>query len=252
MGHEKDALFPLATCNAAPLVASGGTDKLLLLWDLRDIQDGLLAKRDKDGERTTTELQHRLVQATRCLQAAWVVDLALHSCCSDEYKGLLCGNAVMAACWAPQLNPPAAGRGRGDLQCYCSHWGAVVHEQQWHVYRTQSPGGSVDEHYSARQWYLQDQRNRIAVANCIASCQSYANVQQQHGCCSHCMVLLTVMLALLPAAAACRQKLKGHKKTVEDLVFQPGSTSHLVSVGDDAQVGAASGPVIGDGCLICY
>jgi hypothetical protein len=35
---------------------------------------------------------------------------------------------------------------------------------------------------------------------------------------------------------ACRQKLRGHKKTVEDLVFQPGSSSHLISVGDDAQV----------------
>lgn len=34
-----------------------------------------------------------------------------------------------------------------------------------------------------------------------------------------------------------RQKLKGHKKTVEDLVFQPNSTTSLASVGDDAQVG---------------
>jgi hypothetical protein len=59
VGHEKDALFPLATCNAAPLVASGGTDKLLLLWDLRDVEDGLLAKREKDEGRTTTELQSR-------------------------------------------------------------------------------------------------------------------------------------------------------------------------------------------------
>jgi hypothetical protein len=59
VGHEKDALFPLATCNAAPLVASGGTDKLLLLWDLRDVEDGLLAKREKDDGRTTTELQSR-------------------------------------------------------------------------------------------------------------------------------------------------------------------------------------------------
>eukprot|EP00879_Flechtneria_rotunda_P023159 GHRR01024485.1.p1 GENE.GHRR01024485.1~~GHRR01024485.1.p1 ORF type:complete len:209 (+),score=74.26 GHRR01024485.1:1872-2498(+) len=33
-----------------------------------------------------------------------------------------------------------------------------------------------------------------------------------------------------------RQKLKGHKKTVEDLVFQPRSTTNLASVGDDAQV----------------
>lgn len=59
VGHEKDALFPLATCSAAPLVASGGTDKLLLLWDLRDVQDSLLAKRDKDEAKHTTELQHR-------------------------------------------------------------------------------------------------------------------------------------------------------------------------------------------------
>jgi hypothetical protein len=59
VGHEKDALFPLATCNAAPLVASGGTDKLLLLWDLRDVEDGLLAKREKDDGRATTELQSR-------------------------------------------------------------------------------------------------------------------------------------------------------------------------------------------------
>eukprot|EP00879_Flechtneria_rotunda_P026840 GHRR01028676.1.p1 GENE.GHRR01028676.1~~GHRR01028676.1.p1 ORF type:complete len:453 (+),score=155.57 GHRR01028676.1:832-2190(+) len=58
-GHEKDALFPLATCNAAPLVASGGTDKLLLLWDLRDLQDTLLAKKDKDAQSSTTDLSAR-------------------------------------------------------------------------------------------------------------------------------------------------------------------------------------------------
>jgi hypothetical protein len=39
---------------------------------------------------------------------------------------------------------------------------------------------------------------------------------------------------------SCRQKLRGHKKTVEDLVFQPGSSSHLISVGDDAQVRLAA------------
>jgi hypothetical protein len=59
VGHEKDALFPLATCNVAPVVASGGTDKLVVLWDLRDEMDGLLAKRDTSAERVTTQLQCR-------------------------------------------------------------------------------------------------------------------------------------------------------------------------------------------------
>ncbi|KAF8066179.1 D-cysteine desulfhydrase 1 [Scenedesmus sp. PABB004] len=61
-GHERDALFPLSACSVAPLVASGGTDKLVLLWSLEDQQSGLLSTKrgDKgDGERRSTEIKHR-------------------------------------------------------------------------------------------------------------------------------------------------------------------------------------------------
>jgi hypothetical protein len=36
-----------------------------------------------------------------------------------------------------------------------------------------------------------------------------------------------------------RHELKGHKNTVEDVVFAPNSGEELVSVGDDKQVGGA-------------
>jgi hypothetical protein len=88
VGHEKDALFPLATCNAAPLVASGGTDKLLLLWDLRDVQDGLLAKRDKDDEQKTTELQHR-----------WALLLGDWAAAADTGVSSVTGCCVPSCCY---------------------------------------------------------------------------------------------------------------------------------------------------------
>ncbi len=35
VGHEEEALFPLAACSSAPYVASGGSDKLVLLWSIQ-------------------------------------------------------------------------------------------------------------------------------------------------------------------------------------------------------------------------
>jgi hypothetical protein len=47
-----------------------------------------------------------------------------------------------------------------------------------------------------------------------------------------------------------RQRLLGHSDTVEDVVFQPGSHTHLASVGDDKQVRhcEGGGAVGGSGC----
>ncbi|KAG2435598.1 hypothetical protein HYH02_011890 [Chlamydomonas schloesseri] len=42
-GHEDEALFPLACSSAAPCVASGGNDQLVLLWDLADSMTSLAA-----------------------------------------------------------------------------------------------------------------------------------------------------------------------------------------------------------------
>ncbi|KAG2502120.1 hypothetical protein HYH03_000612 [Edaphochlamys debaryana] len=43
VGHEDEALFPLACSTAEPRVASGGNDHLVLLWDLRDSVTSLTA-----------------------------------------------------------------------------------------------------------------------------------------------------------------------------------------------------------------
>ncbi|KAG1673556.1 hypothetical protein FOA52_003856 [Chlamydomonas sp. UWO 241] len=43
VGHKEDAMFPLATSAAAPFIASGGSDKLVLLWSLEDSMSKLLA-----------------------------------------------------------------------------------------------------------------------------------------------------------------------------------------------------------------
>lgn len=74
VGHEDQAQFPLATSSSRPMVASGGTDKLVLLWDLTDAtkEGGILGHKqqqegdEQDIERAplrTTKLQprHRLV-----------------------------------------------------------------------------------------------------------------------------------------------------------------------------------------------
>ncbi len=62
VGHEADALFPLATAAPAPLVASGGADKLLLLWDLGDLGDtSLTATAAAPRPGGGTKLQPRCV-----------------------------------------------------------------------------------------------------------------------------------------------------------------------------------------------
>ncbi|GBF95359.1 hypothetical protein Rsub_07787 [Raphidocelis subcapitata] len=60
-GHvtANEPLFALATSNAAPRVASGGPDKLVLLWDLQDAQDGILAGSRGADNATTTQIKAR-------------------------------------------------------------------------------------------------------------------------------------------------------------------------------------------------
>lgn len=43
-GHEANAEFALGTCTAAPLVASGGKDTCVLVWNLEDASTSLTAK----------------------------------------------------------------------------------------------------------------------------------------------------------------------------------------------------------------
>ncbi|KAG1670180.1 hypothetical protein FOA52_000892 [Chlamydomonas sp. UWO 241] len=42
-GHTEDALFPLATTTAGPMVASGGGDYMVLVWDLQDSMETVLS-----------------------------------------------------------------------------------------------------------------------------------------------------------------------------------------------------------------
>eukprot|EP00195_Chlamydomonas_chlamydogama_P006777 CAMPEP_0202905910 /NCGR_PEP_ID=MMETSP1392-20130828/36561_1 /ASSEMBLY_ACC=CAM_ASM_000868 /TAXON_ID=225041 /ORGANISM="Chlamydomonas chlamydogama, Strain SAG 11-48b" /LENGTH=458 /DNA_ID=CAMNT_0049594215 /DNA_START=185 /DNA_END=1558 /DNA_ORIENTATION=+ len=42
-GHEEDALFPLATSAVAPVIASGGNDKMVLLWSIQDHMETILS-----------------------------------------------------------------------------------------------------------------------------------------------------------------------------------------------------------------
>eukprot|EP00798_Chlamydomonas_sp_ICE-L_P030922 gene30922-35977_t len=48
-GHEEDALFPLATSRVAPFVASGGNDKLVLLWSVQDHMETVLSSGPTTG-----------------------------------------------------------------------------------------------------------------------------------------------------------------------------------------------------------
>jgi len=59
-GHEKEAQFPLATCNVSPMVASGGTDKLVLLWNLQDAMESILDKNTKPDKRRELANRTRL------------------------------------------------------------------------------------------------------------------------------------------------------------------------------------------------
>lgn len=77
IGHKDIAQFPLATSSAAPMVASGGTDKLVLLWDLNDVIDGILTGRNVEINQPSTQLEARCVwvelRGTGLLDEGWLV-----------------------------------------------------------------------------------------------------------------------------------------------------------------------------------
>lgn len=50
IGHEDIAVFPLATSLISPLVASGGNDKLVLIWSVQDAVESLLAEGGGGGQ----------------------------------------------------------------------------------------------------------------------------------------------------------------------------------------------------------
>ncbi|KAI8467538.1 MAG: WD40-repeat-containing domain protein [Monoraphidium minutum] len=61
-GHQTpkgEPLFALATSNAAPCVASGGPDKLVLIWDLQDVQSGILTGARGGDNGSTTHVKAR-------------------------------------------------------------------------------------------------------------------------------------------------------------------------------------------------
>ncbi|GFR43307.1 hypothetical protein Agub_g4373, partial [Astrephomene gubernaculifera] len=61
VGHEEEAQFPLACSSTDPRVASGGSDTLVLLWDLGDHVSSLLGPGGGGGggRRSTPELKAR-------------------------------------------------------------------------------------------------------------------------------------------------------------------------------------------------
>ena len=54
-GHEDMAVFPLAASLVSPMVASGGNDKLVLLWSIQDSVESLLAGGGGGGGAKTGE-----------------------------------------------------------------------------------------------------------------------------------------------------------------------------------------------------
>ena len=68
IGHEDLAVFPLATSLISPFIASGGNDKLVLIWSLEDAMETLLAGGGGGGGSKTGEKESKAFEKTPTLK----------------------------------------------------------------------------------------------------------------------------------------------------------------------------------------
>jgi len=68
IGHEADAVFPLATSLIAPVVASGGNDKLVLVWSIQDAVESLLAGGGGGGAAKTGDKDSKAFEKVPTLE----------------------------------------------------------------------------------------------------------------------------------------------------------------------------------------
>uniref|UniRef100_A0A7S3VQR3 Histone-binding protein RBBP4-like N-terminal domain-containing protein n=1 Tax=Dunaliella tertiolecta TaxID=3047 RepID=A0A7S3VQR3_DUNTE len=119
VGHEDEALFPLATTPAAPLVASGGNDCLVMLWDLADSTTSLLAGScgGSGGAKDSPELRarHRFEGHTRPVEEVVFKPGSMHELASVGDDAQLMFWDVRSGA-APVLRMKEA-HGPKDIQC---------------------------------------------------------------------------------------------------------------------------------------
>ncbi|KAL6755216.1 WD40 repeat-like protein [Haematococcus lacustris] len=138
-GHEDEALFPLATTPAAPCVASGGNDCLVLVWNLADHTDGLLAGRSggSAGAKFAPQLaaRHRLQGHTRPVEEVVFRPGMAHELASvgDDYQLLFWDARTGSSPVQKMVN----AHGAKDVQCV--DWSSLAE----HCVATGAQDGSV-------------------------------------------------------------------------------------------------------------
>ncbi|GAX75310.1 hypothetical protein CEUSTIGMA_g2755.t1 [Chlamydomonas eustigma] len=139
-GHEEEALFPLATSDTSSYVASGGSDKLVLLWSLQDNMETLLAgtvgtSSGKGGK--SPELSARTILRGH---SNTIEDVVFKPGSTEQLASV--GDDHMALFWDTRSGAAPCGRipeahGKGqDVQC-------VDWDSQGHLVATGAQDGSV-------------------------------------------------------------------------------------------------------------
>ncbi|KAK9838348.1 hypothetical protein WJX81_006464 [Elliptochloris bilobata] len=148
IGHTADAEFALGVATAAPLVASGGKDKSVMVWNLADADGGaLLARADPDAvdpnpkadagrAPSRLDAQSRLKGHTDTVEdVVWRPDSAAELASVGDDRALLFWDT--RAAHSPAGRVPDAHGPAHDL--HCVDWSAL----QPHLVATGAADGSV-------------------------------------------------------------------------------------------------------------
>ncbi|MEW5308101.1 MAG: hypothetical protein WDW38_000086 [Sanguina aurantia] len=148
IGHTDEAQFPLAISTVAPIIASGGLDKMVLLWNLEDEMESLLA-----GGSGGSALKAPTLTARTFLSGhtATVEDVVFKPGCRDQLVSV--GDDYAMLCWdtragnTPTLRLENAHASKGltqegkpkGLDLHCVDWNS----NDTHLIATGAVDGSL-------------------------------------------------------------------------------------------------------------
>jgi histone-binding protein RBBP4 len=123
-GHTKDAEFALAAARTAPLVASGGKDKSVLVWDLADHASSIS---NRSSALNRTEAEHLKARITLTGHQATVEGVVF--CPDDHTKLASVGDDSVLLLW--DTNAPSRGPVSSVQNAHKQ--GIDVHDVSWNA-----------------------------------------------------------------------------------------------------------------------